>query len=167
MLFTDDLALICWKELFMKLQQILHCTCVGGFFGGVCHLLHSFLSCLHWKHTTAAYSDWPQEKKLLHNILLWKTLTHNENSSSKCFKLLRKVFNLSNWSFSFSTRLHNDLVLSSSFSSVPAVSVTPFAAEWLVPFRLSKDFLNEAMAPVFVPAASTHPSEPTGSGAAV
>lgn len=51
-------------------------------------------------------------------------------------------------------------------SSVPAVSVTPFAAEWLVPFRLSKDFLNEAMAPVFVPAASKHPSEQTVVGAA-
>lgn len=51
--------------------------------------------------------------------------------------------------------------------SVPAVSVTPFAAEWLVPFRLSKDFLNEAMALVFVPAASTHPSDPTAAGAAV
>lgn len=35
------------------------------------------------------------------------------------------------------------------------MSVTPFVAEWLVPFRLSKDFLKEAMAPVFVPAAST------------
>jgi len=54
-----------------------------------------------------------------------------------------------------------------SCSSVPAASVTPFAAEWLVPFRLSKDFLNEAMAPVFIPAASTQPSEPTAAAAAV
>lgn len=53
--------------------------------------------------------------------------------------------------FSLSARLYGS-VLSYNCSSVPAVSVTPFAAEWLVLFRLSKDFLNEAMAPVFVPA---------------
>lgn len=53
------------------------------------------------------------------------------------------------------------------YSSVPAVSVTPFAAEWPVPFRLSKDFLNEAMAPVFVLAAFTHPSEQSAVGEAV
>lgn len=49
-------------------------------------------------------------------------------------------------------------------SSLPAVSAAPLTAVWLVPFRLSKDFLKEAMAPVSVLAACVHPSVQTAAG---
>lgn len=49
-----------------------------------------------------------------------------------------------------------------SCPSVPAVSATPFAAEWLVPFRFSKDFLKDAMVPVSAPTAPMYSSEQAG-----
>lgn len=43
-----------FKKYITKHQRQcnLHFTCAGSFFGGVYHLLHSILSCLHWKEIT-------------------------------------------------------------------------------------------------------------------
>ena len=65
---------------------------------------------------------------------------------------------------------NRSLSIVSSSVTVPVASVTPLAAEWLLPLRPSNDFLNEAMAPVCVPAspaASAHQSDQNVAGTLV
>lgn len=104
--------------------------------------------CCGWRCT----HNRPFENLKKNKMLFWPSICRF--STTKAYHCELKPFSLFTIRSTCPASSHNCPLL-------PAASVIPLAAEWLVPFRSSKDCLNEAMAPVSAPATSTHPSEPT------